>query len=370
MNLPWDKSYFKVCFYVIFTFICVYIIKNVIDGIVYAFVNLGDIYAVAMDIVLKVCSVFSIIIAGFVIAYILKPAVNKITEKTGFKRGTAAGIVYGIWAAAAVIAVTILVTGDRFESIGENLKNYGRNINHMYNEMTAFFANRNMEHFVRITENIKNSIFDYAEKFEENALNMSKEAVSRAVTFMLSIVTSFYMLKDEEKITEGLKKYSQAFLSEKQRMRILRLIKDIDIVMSGYVRGQLTDGAIMAGLISLGLSLIKVPFAVPIGIISGFSNIIPYFGSIAGFCLSVSMALVSGEAVRAVYAGILVIVLQQIDSAVIVPKVVGESVKLSPVMIIISLAVAGKLFGVWGMVFAVPVVAVVKMRVDRYVESR
>ena len=178
------------------------------------------------------------------------------------------------------------------------------------------------------------------------------------------------MLRDEEKIILRLKKYTATFINEKWNKRLLSLIDDINIVFSGYVRGQLTDGLIMSALLSLGLSVIKVPFAVAIGLFSGFSNIIPYFGSVIGFTLSVGMALISGEPIRALYASIVVIALQQIDTIIIVPKIVGKNVKLSPIMVIISLAVAGKLFGIVGMIFAVPVVAVVKLRIDRYCDKK
>ena len=77
------------------------------------------------------------------------------------------------------------------------------------------------------------------------------------------------------------------------------------------------------------------------------------------------MALFSGEPIRALYAAIAILILQQIDSVFIVPKVVGESVSLNPAMIIVSIAVFGKLFGIWGMIFAVPVTAFIKLRLDR-----
>ena len=233
-----------------------------------------------------------------------------------------------------------------------------------------FFNKYNLFFFENIFESVNNIIFNYAKGISENIINISKEFVSKLVTFLLSLVVAFYMLRDEEKIIEKLEEYSDVFISEKWRKRICQLIEDIDGVFSGYLRGQLTDGLIMSALISLGLSVIKVPFSVVIGLFSGFSNIIPYFGSIIGFTLSVGMGLISGEPIRALYAAILIIVLQQVDAIVIVPKIVGDSVKLSPVMIIISLAVAGKLFGIVGMIFAVPVVAVIKLRADRYCERR
>ena len=370
MNLPWDKSYFKVCFYAIFTFICIYIAKNAIDGIIYTFVNLGNIYSFVINIAKKICSVFSIIIAGFIIAYILKPVVHFTALKTGLKKTTSVGVVFILMAAVMGIGVFVTVYSVDYKELSRNIEEYGANVNDIYIEIKTFLKNHNMGFIESVFDSVNNIFYNYIKSAGGNILNISRKIVSRGVTFVLSVVVAFYMLKDEDKIINRLKEYSCVFISEKWRMRIYGFIRDVDDVFSGYLRGQLTDGLIMAALISLGLSVIKVPFSVAIGLFSGFSNIIPYFGSVIGFCLSVGMALISGEPVRALYAAVLIIILQQIDTAVIVPKVVGDSVKLSPIMIIISLAVAAKLFGITGMIFAVPAVAVIKLRLDRYCERR
>lgn len=370
MKLPWDKSYFKACFYCIFTFICIYIVKNIIDGIVYTLVNLGDIYTIILVIIKKICSVFSIIIAGFIIAYVLKPLVLLVNNKTKLKKTASVGVVFLFLIFVIAILIFIVIYTCDYKKLSYNIKLYTKNINDIYYNIKGFFARYNLYFFENIFDSVNNRIYDYVKIFSSNIVNISKNILGKVVTLLLSVVVAFYMLRDEEKIILRLKKYTATFINEKWNKRLLSLIEDINIVFSGYVRGQLTDGLIMSALLSLGLSVIKVPFAVAIGLFSGFSNIIPYFGSVIGFTLSVGMALISGEPIRALYASIVVIALQQIDTIIIVPKIVGENVKLSPIMVIISLAVAGKLFGIVGMIFAVPVVAVVKLRIDRYCDKK
>lgn len=141
---------------------------------------------------------------------------------------------------------------------------------------------------------------------------------------------------------------------------------DIHGVFFGYIRGQLTDAFIMSLLISSFFVIFRIKFAVLIGVISGFSNIIPYFGAITGFCLAVFSALLSGEPIKAVYAAVIMVGLQQIDSVFIVPKIVGEKVELSPPAVIVALAVGGKLFGILGMIFAVPFCGILKIILKNY----
>ena len=76
--------------------------------------------------------------------------------------------------------------------------------------------------------------------------------------------------------------------------------------------------------------------------------------------------MLSGTPIKALYAAIIIIILQQLDGIVIGPKIVGDSVKLSPVLVIIALAIAGELFGLWGMIIAVPVFATIKLFAQRF----
>lgn len=180
------------------------------------------------------------------------------------------------------------------------------------------------------------------------------------VNLLLGFVIAFYFLLDKEKFLKGGKALFKRLLPQKIYLLVRKAALDAHSVFSGYIRGQLTDAFIMSLLIASLLTILRVRFAVVIGIISGFSNIIPYFGALVGFALAVLSALLSGEALKAVYAAIAVIILQQLDSAVIAPKIVGEKVELSPPAVIIALAVGGKLFGLWGMIFAVPAVGIFK----------
>ena len=139
---------------------------------------------------------------------------------------------------------------------------------------------------------------------------------------------------------------------------------------SGYITGQMTDALIMAILISISFTIAKIPYAIMIGILSGFSNLIPYVGAVIAFLLSVAMGLLSGEPIRALYAIIIVLILQQVDIILIVPKVVGKSVELHPAFVIISLAVFGGLFGIFGMIVAVPCGALIKTFAIRIYERK
>ena len=203
--------------------------------------------------------------------------------------------------------------------------------------------------------NIGNGIVDFIYSFGSGFLNI-----------LIGFVIAFYFMRDKESIKYKFNEIFNAFVPHKFNKTIKNIFSDIDAVFSGYIRGQVIDASIMSVLIGGSLYIIDVDFAIIIGIVSGFANIIPYFGAVIAFVLAIIVTLLSGETIKALYAAIIIIVLQQLDGIVIGPKVVGESVKLSPVMVIIALAVAGELFGLWGMILAVPIFATIKLFAQRF----
>ena len=133
-----------------------------------------------------------------------------------------------------------------------------------------------------------------------------------------------------------------------------RIFREVYSVFSGYLSGQMLDASIMAMLFSVTFMIVGLPHGVLLGLISGFSNLIPYFGAIMAFILAVFAGLLSGTPAKALYASILILLLQQVDSIFIVPKAVGRKVEMHPVLVLLSLAVFGRMFGFGGLLFAVP----------------
>ncbi|MBP3307653.1 MAG: AI-2E family transporter [Anaerotignum sp.] len=176
----------------------------------------------------------------------------------------------------------------------------------------------------------------------------------------IGLVAAFYFLMEKRRILTICSLFSAVLLGEKVTGYLKRLFHEVYSVFAGYLSGQMLDAAIMAVLFSATFLIVGLPHAVFLGLISGFSNLIPYFGAITAFVLAVFSGLLSGTPVKALYASILILLLQQIDSILIVPKVVGKRLELHPVLVILSLAVFGRLFGFWGLLFAVPLGALSK----------
>lgn len=351
MNLPWDKSYFKLSFYIIFTFIVIYLFKWGVDIIMWGIMNMGGIYRAIIKGGRAVISVFSVIITGFVAAYILNPVVDFFI-KHRLKRGIAVAITFVILVGVLAVLVFLMI---------QNITDFGK---YSIKDGIEIYA----EAFFENTERVKALLNKFNINLPTFKTDMVKWGKYIAQLF-LGLVISIYFLKDKEKIIFNLKNYSR-LLPNKLKSFLDYLLSRLNYAFSGYIRGQLTDAIIMASIISLALSIINIPFAIPIGILSGILNIIPYFGAILAFVLSVGSAVLSGNITKAVYAAIVVFIIQQIDGIFISPKILGDSVRLSPVVVIIALAVSANIFGVWGMILAVPVLSFVKLVLGDVISSK
>lgn len=177
---------------------------------------------------------------------------------------------------------------------------------------------------------------------------------------IIGATAAFYFLMEKVKISEICKEISDVLLGKRVTGGVRSMFYEIYSVFSGYLSGQMLDAAIMAVLFSAAFLIVGLPHAIVLGLISGFSNLIPYFGAVMAFILAVFSGLLSGRPAKALYASILILLLQQVDSIFIVPKAVGRKVELHPVLVLLSLAIFGRLLGFWGLLFAVPLGALCK----------
>ena len=146
------------------------------------------------------------------------------------------------------------------------------------------------------------------------------------------------------------------------------IARQIHRTLGGYVRGQLTTNIVLGALYAVGLRYVGIRLAVPIGVLTGMLAFVPYIGFSCGLLLALSMAMLDWQGPERV-VGVLVVMLgtQVLDGLVITPRIVGRSVGLAPLEVLVTMMAAGTLFGFMGVLFAVPLGAVVKILVQRMV---
>lgn len=178
--------------------------------------------------------------------------------------------------------------------------------------------------------------------------------ISRILELVLIPVLSFYLLRDSHK----LKQYATDLIPPSRRKQVLGLFADIDKVLRRFIRGQIIVSSILGVLYAIGLLILGTPLAVPIGVMAGFASLIPY----AGFAFGLSMGLLLsflqyGSWLRLLGIVIAFAIVQLLEGTIITPRIIGESTGLHPAVVLLAIMLGGTLFGMPGLLAAVPVAA-------------
>ncbi len=190
------------------------------------------------------------------------------------------------------------------------------------------------------------------------------EALTSIGLFILSPILAIYFLVDWPRLGEGLHRMVQS----RWRMDWQRLWQDINHVLHRFLRGNLLVAAIVGVLTGIGVKLIGMDYALLIGLICGVSDVIPFFGPFIGGVPSVLLALIKSPWMGLKVA-LVIFIVQQVESDVISPKLMGDSVGLHPLLVVFAILAGGEIAGIWGMMLAVPVAAVLRV-VLRFVYLR
>ena len=186
----------------------------------------------------------------------------------------------------------------------------------------------------------------------------------------VSIVVSVYILLQRNQIYGFFNKLTMAIFDKKTCDKIGEYIDSTNRIFFKFISSQLIDGIIVGILVTIAMSIIRVKYAVLLGFMIGLFNVIPYFGAIIAVAISILITLITGGVSQTLIMAISVIVLQQIDSNIINPKIIGNSLEISPLLVIFAVTIGGAYFGVLGMFLAVPVAAVLKILINDWLEFK
>ncbi len=326
----------------------------------------------------KLIRILAPFLSGIVITFVLylpQQGVEKfLTDKCKMKkpRILSITIVYVVVAIILFLLFRFLVP-ILFESITdlvEHLPDYYNSITN--NQFEASWAPQVQEKVIKpIIEYIQGidlqSLFT-TERMQTYLQSVVGAAKGLASTF-IAIVSSIYILARRESIVGFFDKFAKASLSEKGYYRFNRYFTNGADIFLKYISSQMLDGCVVAIIMSIALSIIKVKYAVLLGIIIGLFNLIPYFGAIVAVIAVALITILTGGWKQALITLIVTVILQQIDANVINPKITSSRLETTPLLVVFSVTVGGAYFGVAGMLIAVPVAVLIKLMCTDYIES-
>lgn len=186
------------------------------------------------------------------------------------------------------------------------------------------------------------------------------------VALVTIFVTSFYLLLDEKQFHA----FIAQFIPNHRHAQVSNIVDGISTKMGGWLRGQLTLMVIIGIVSGTALAILGVPYALLLGVWAGIMELIPFIGPILGAVPGVFLAFTTLGPVNGAIALLIYLVIQQIENQFLVPKVMGKALGLSPVTIIFSLLIGGKLLGLIGVLIAVPLAAALSVIYQEWHHSK
>lgn len=329
------------------------------------------------------------IILGIAVAYLVNPIMQTLDKPFSaffvkvcrFKKH-GAKIARGFSVTIAIIlflgfiaAIVYLITPQLIESAISMVETLPAQIDIAIKKTTEFVGKN--EHLSAIAT----SALDYGKNWLENDLptlvtsyaGKVATGVVKTAEFLSDLIIGFivsvYVLMSKETFKAQFKKVLYAFAGTKRSESVLTVLKKSNEVFSGFITGKIIDSLIIGILCFIGTSLLDMPYAALVSIIIGVTNIIPFFGPFIGAVPSTLLILIV-DPLKGLYFLIFIILLQQFDGNVLGPKILGDSTGLSPFWVIVSIVVAGGLFGFLGMLLGVPFFAVIYYLINESVRYK
>lgn len=186
----------------------------------------------------------------------------------------------------------------------------------------------------------------------------------------VTIIMSIYILLERTEIVNFMQKLAGAIFNKETCKTLGKYFTKTNEVFFKFISSQILDGIVVGIITSIAMLIMNVKYAVLLGFMIGLFNIIPYFGAIIAVGLAILITVFTGGITQAIWVAVIVIILQQIDANIINPKIIGDSLQLSPILVIFAVTVGGAYFGVLGMFLGVPIITVMKLIICDYVDYK
>lgn len=338
-----------------------------------------------LGLVNKIIDIFAPFVGGFVLAFFLfRPSkwledrFLKLNGKAWPKlaRPLSITVIYLVFLGLVSLLV-YLVAPVLVESLTSLFDSIPKWLTDTYNNVQAWIAPDGPLGSLHLQDNVDELYANLTDTFTkmittDNVVAAVKSVggfASSLVNVAISLVVSIYMLHGRDHLLVAFRKFVSLFVRPRAMERLGDYTRRSGTIFAQYIYGALLDATVLGIVVSIGLAIFRVPYAVLLGMLLGLFNLVPYFGAIVGGVGISFVALLTNGLPTAIGVAIFIIVAQQVDANIIQPRIVGDSVGLRPLYVLLGITFFGGLFGFWGILLGPPLMAVLQMIV-RDVYSR
>lgn len=235
----------------------------------------------------------------------------------------------------------------------EDLKNFAMDMTERFPEVNNFIQNINID-----TEALRNGIMNLSLDVLDITINQVSGIISGFVNFIIAVIFAIYILANKEDLKLQAKKFIYARLDKEKADHIIKVSRLARDSFRSFLTGQAKEAVILGSLCAIGMLILNIPYAGPIGALTALTAFIPIVGAfISGFIGAVLIFAV--DPIKALIFLIFIIVLQQIEGNLIYPHIVGKNMGLPSIWVLVAITIGGSLFGIMGMIVGLPIVSVI-----------
>ncbi len=350
----------------------VFVLAVLIIAVYKTFDSIGVIFGVIVSIL----SVFSPVVVAFCIAFLLFPMCRwmetvyqkvKIPFVKKYRRGLGVLSVFAI-----LIFIIALIMWLLIPRLAVNIKEFVLNIPYLARRAIEYvngfgFVNIDAKEFIEnfsITKWINNFDFSNVNKYVESVAGAS----GTVIDLVLSVIISIYILIDRDALLTNAKRVLRLLIKENHRKVMSRYLKMACNFVYKYVYCQLIDATVVFILAFVILMILDVKYALVLAFILGILNLVPYFGAFIAITSAVLITIATSSFAKGLIVLASLVVLQQVDANLIQPRLVRHVLSVKPFWVLCGVLVGGDLFGILGIILAVPVMAFFKAIITEYLE--
>lgn len=317
------------------------------------------------------------VVLGVVIAYVLNPLAKFVERKLFYKMKNERTA----WLWSVVVSLVVLVllivllfmalipqVANSIGSLVSNFDSYAASADKFLDKIADIAAKYNLDATAleNSAHNMISNLVDSLPKRLNQIVAASKTFGSNLVTWLLALVLAVYFLVDKPAQVRGLRRFFHAILPEKTFDGFIRFCSRSDKILVKFISCEVIDGVIVGIVNFIFMAICGMPYNVLISVIVGLTNLIPTFGPIIGTVVG-GLILVLNNPWQALLFVIFTLILQTIDGYILKPRLYGDQLGVSGVLILIAIIVGGRIFGMVGILLGIPVAAIAMFVYDEYV---
>jgi predicted PurR-regulated permease PerM len=207
------------------------------------------------------------------------------------------------------------------------------------------------------------------EVITSGALGFVTGLFTSLINIILAVVFSVYILASKEALGRLMKSFIYSIMRRERAKKLISLVVLSNKAFSGFISGQCIEVLLIGILCFIGMLIFKMPYAIMVSCIIAFTAFIPVFGPFIGTAIGAFLILIESP-IKALWFVVFIIILQQLESNIIYPKIMGKHVGLPGIWVLISVTIGGGLFGIIGIITSVPICSVLYTLFDRWIKRR